>query len=307
MPLVRVLTEIDRDQIAQLIARDEFFWLDLTSGLDQLPELLGVERPPEAEPGVRRRHYLYRSTYVVLIYNGAYLVDDRVDPFEVVVYISGSYVVTVHERRVEELERLRARFAHRDDADEQLAVARVLDAITDTFVAVLRALDDEILSLEDDVIEQPRGNQLNEIARLQRELLSLRRTVNPQRDLLVRVRDEIADLPGLEPGNKDYLHEVADYLNRISEMVDHYAQLLTSATNIYLSRVSNQLNDVMKRLTIVATVFLPLTFVTGFFGQNFAWLVGHVDSLTAFLIWGVGALVAAVGAMVVLFRRGGYM
>jgi magnesium transporter len=244
---------------------------------------------------------------VVLVYKGADLVDGRVDPFEVVVYISGKFVVTFHERRVEELERLQARFAQRATGDEQLAVARVLDAITDSFVTVLRTLDDEILSLEDDVIERPRSNQLNEIARLQRELLSLRRSVNPQRDLLQRVRDEIADLPGLEPGNKDYLHEVADYLGRISEQIDHYAALLTSATDIYLSRVSNQLNEVMRRLTIVATIFLPLTFVTGFFGQNFAWLVNHVDSLTAFLVWGVGGVLAAVAAMLILFRRGGYL
>jgi magnesium transporter len=305
---VRVLTEIDRDQITELVARDEFFWLDLTGSLDHgLTDILGVEPPPSHEPGTRRRQYAYHGRYAVLVYKGADVVDDRVDPFDVIVYVSGSYVVTVHERRVEELDRLRARFDHRDAGDEQLAVARVLDAITDSFVSVLTVLDERIVLLEDAVIEQPRGDQLNDVAVLQRELFALRRAVNPQRDLIQRVRDEIADLPGLEPGNKDYLHEVADYLNRISEQIDHYAGLLTNATDIYLSRVSNQLNDVMKRLTIVATVFLPLTFVTGFFGQNFAWLVEHVDTLTTFLVWGMGGLVAAIVAMALLFLRGGYL
>jgi magnesium transporter len=297
---VRVLTEIDRDAIDRLRASGEFFWLDLTGSLDGLTEILEVEPPPVHEPGTRQRLYAYHGSYVVLIYKGADFVDDRVDPFEVTVYISGSYVATVHERRVEELERLRARFAQRAAEDEQLAVARVLDAITDSFVNVLTVLDDRILVLEDAVIDRPRGRQLTRVADLQRQVLELRRTVNPQRDLLVRVRDEIADLPGLEPGNKDYLHEVTDYLARISDQIDHYADLLTSATDIFLSRVS-------ERLTIVATIFLPLTFVTGFFGQNFAWMVTHVDTLTTFLIWGIGGLIVAVAAMLTVFRRGGYM
>jgi magnesium transporter len=308
---VRVLTQIDRDELHQLLAREEFFWLDLTAprdeDLERLRHELDLEPPPAHESGTRRRLFADHERYVALVFRGADLAGDRIEPFDVSVYISGDFVVTYHEAEVEELERLRRRLTHRGGQDEQLAVARVLDAITDSFVTVLSSVDEQINEIEDEVIERPRGRQLTRIASLQRELLKLRRIVNPQRDMLMRSGDEIADLPGLEPADKDYLHEVADYLARISEQIDHFADLLTSATDIYLSRVSNQLNDIMKRLTIVATIFLPLTFVTGFFGQNFGWMVDHIGSFAAFLGWGIGGLLAAVAGMLVLFRRRGYL
>jgi len=73
--------------------------------------------------------------------------------------------------------------------------------------------------------------------------------------------------------------------------------------DIYVSTVSNRLNEIMKRLTVVATLFLPLTFLTGFFGQNFAWMVRHVDSLAAFLVFGIGTLLVATVIFVILIRR----
>ena len=77
--------------------------------------------------------------------------------------------------------------------------------------------------------------------------------------------------------------------------------------DVYLSTVSNRLNAVMKQLTIIATIFLPLTFVTGFFGQNFAWLVRHVDTLGAFLAFGIGGVLLPLALLVGWFRRAGYI
>jgi magnesium transporter len=99
---------------------------------------------------------------------------------------------------------------------------------------------------------------------------------------------------------------VYDHLIRISDLIDSYRDLLTGAMDVYLSTVSNRLNVVMKQLTIIATIFLPLTFVTGFFGQNFGWLVDHIDTLAGFLGYGIGALVVSVVALLVWFRRRGY-
>ena len=90
-------------------------------------------------------------------------------------------------------------------------------------------------------------------------------------------------------------------------MVDSYRDLISGALDAYMSMVSNRLNDVTKQLTIIATVFLPLSFLTGFFGQNFAWLVSRIGSSAAF--WGIGAGtdLAAVAALLILFRRRGWM
>jgi magnesium transporter len=87
-------------------------------------------------------------------------------------------------------------------------------------------------------------------------------------------------------------------------MVDSYRDLLGGSLDAYMSMVSNRLNDVMKQLTIIATVFLPLTFLTGFFGQNLGFLVNHIG---AFLVFGLGTEVLAVAILAVMFRRRGWM
>jgi magnesium transporter len=96
-------------------------------------------------------------------------------------------------------------------------------------------------------------------------------------------------------------------LIRLADLVDSYRDLLSGTTDAYLSVVSNQLNTVMKQLTIIATVFLPLSFLTGFFGQNFAWLVSRLGSLGAFLGLGLGTEVAAAAILYVLARRKGWL
>jgi magnesium transporter len=100
----------------------------------------------------------------------------------------------------------------------------------------------------------------------------------------------VATLPGLTDEDERYFRDVYDHLIRISDLIDSYRDLLTGAMDVYLSTVSNRLNSVMKQLTVIATIFLPLTFITGFFGQNFAWLIGHISSWTAFVVYGLGGL-----------------
>ncbi len=90
-------------------------------------------------------------------------------------------------------------------------------------------------------------------------------------------------------------------------MVDSYRDLLSGSLDAYMSVVSNRLNDVMKQLTIIATVFLPLSFLTGFFGQNFAFLVNHMGSVGAFIGFGLGTEVLAVVLLLAMFRRRGWM
>src|SRR5439155_8963079 len=126
--------------------------------------------------------------------------------------------------------------------------------------------------LQEQIFESPRESQLAALFELKRQLVHLRKVVTPQRD-----------------------------------MVDSYRDLLGGSLDAYMSMVSNRLNDVMKQLTIIATVFLPLSFLTGFFGQNLGWLVSREGSLTAFLIFGIGTEALAVIILLVMFRRRGWL
>jgi magnesium transporter len=112
---------------------------------------------------------------------------------------------------------------------------------------------------------------------------------------------------GLDVEGQRYFRDIYDHLIRLSDLVDSYLDLLSGTTDAYLSVVSNQLNLVMKQLTIIATVFLPLSFLTGFFGQNFAWLVRQLGSFWTFILLGLGTELVAVALLMTLFYRRGWI
>ena len=101
----------------------------------------------------------------------------------------------------------------------------------------------------------------------------MRKVISPQRDLFASIVVGVESFPGMTDDDQRYFRDVYDHLIRIGDMVDTYRDLLTGAMDVYLSTVSNRLNAVMKQLAIIATVFMPLTFLTGFFGQNLGWMV----------------------------------
>ena len=128
--------------------------------------------------------------------------------------------------------------------------------------------------------------------------------VTAQRDLFGSVSAGSEDLPGVTAEDERYFRDVYDHLIRISDLLDTYRDLLSSAMDVYLSSVSNRLNAVMKQLAMIATVFLPLSFIVGFFGQNFAYMVRNVTSARDFWLYGIGTEVVAIVALLYLFDGG---
>jgi magnesium transporter len=190
---------------------------------------------------------------------------------------------------------------------EEEAIYRVLDSLTDSFFPVLERMDDEIDDLMGAMIERPRGDQRQELFAMRRRLVEMRRIVAPQRDVLARGGDLLGRLPGLEADDaRDWFRDVYDHLLRIAELIDSYRDLLSGALDVYLSTVSNRLNDINTQLAFVATIFLPLTFVTGFFGQNFGTLVRHINTPEAFWAYGVGSMVVGALELYLWFRRSGF-
>jgi len=141
---------------------------------------------------------------------------------------------------------------------------------------------------------------------MKRLLVGLRKAVTPERDMFARLVTGVETLPGLSADDERYFRDVYDHLIRISDLIDSYRDLLTSSMDVYLSTVSNRLNSVMKQLTIIATIFLPLAWLTGFFGQNFGWLVRHIGSWEAFVALGVGTELLALLLLLAFFKRRGW-
>jgi len=306
---VRTLARLDREEIERLLVRDEFFWLDLDSpdeaALEAISDELGwhplaVEATREWNQRPKLDDY---ADHILLVFYGVRPTSNPLDaePLEVHIYVHGGYVVTIH-RGCAELAVIRERAQRRQPDSEQGLVYMILDGLTDTYFPVLDAIDNEIDAVENEITVGAQHEQVERMFGLKRELLLLRRVVGPMRDIFSTRSDALEELPGLQKGSHNYFRDIWDHLTRISEQIDSYRDVLSSAMDVYLSSVSNRTNDVMKQLTIIATVFLPLTFVTGFFGQNFGWLVQRIDTPLAFWGLGVGALVVSCAILFAFFR-----
>jgi magnesium transporter len=311
---MRFLESIDRDSISGLLERDEYFWLDLTDPSEEEAAALAeaFSFHPLAIEDMRKRGQRPKlddfGEFMFLVYYGAGIGDrGAIEMQEVHAFLSGGYIVTAHTGRCAVLEEARERMEAQSPRSEQFVVYRVLDGLTDSFFPVLETIDERIERLDTEIFDRTSPDQLEEITTLRRELVSLRRVVTPQRDLLARGVDDILEIPGLEADSRNYFRDVYDHAIRISDQIDSYRDLLAGTRDAYLSIVSNRLNQITKQLTVVATVFLPLSFIVGFFGQNFKWLVVNIDSAAAFWALGIGSLVLSVIGLLAWFRRGSYL
>ncbi len=143
----------------------------------------------------------------------------------------------------------------------------LIDAIIDGFFPVLEEYGEQLELLEDEVVANPSRQTLEHIHRMKRELLSLRRAIWPQRDAInTLIRDE-SDLISHEV--RVYLRDCYDHTVQVLDMVETYREVASSLMDIYLSSVSNKMNEIMKVLTVISSIFIPLTFIAGIYGMNF--------------------------------------
>jgi magnesium transporter len=299
---MEVLETVDRDRLAELRERDEFFWLDLTGppaeelkALGKSLELHPVALEDTVEFGQRPKLDQYGDHVLVVYYTVRHAPESGeapVEPVEIHIYISGSFVVTVRRSTCTELDELHNELDTADPKAEHYIVYRIFDVLTDAFYPVIETLEERIDAVEAEVLlHKPRQEQLGEIYRLKQNVQELYRRVVPQRDQFLAGKETILNLPGLSRGTREYLRDVGDHLAQIAGELHRQQEDLQALTATFFNANANRLNSVATRLTIGGTFFLAWTLVTGFFGQNFGWLVDNIDQKHDFLIYGVGALV----------------
>src|SRR6185437_971937 len=149
------------------------------------------------------------------------------------------------------------------------------------------------------ILQRPTEAQLGELFQMKRSLMDMRRAVAPQRDLMASINSGVTDVPGMTDEAGRYFRDLYDHLIRLADLIDNYRDLLSSVMDTHLSTVSNRLNVVMKQLTIIAT---------SFFGQNFSYLVRvWIAPTWSFFVLGIGMDLVAAVALVVYFRRRGWL
>jgi len=311
---VRFLDRIDRDALAALLDRDEYFWLDLDTPSNEEVETLDAlfHFHPLALEDLRKKGQRPKledfGDYMFLVYYGAREPDGGtgVPLEEVHAFISGGYLITVHDGDCTALDEARKRLDSLPPSSEQFVVYRVIDALTDTFFPLLEDFEERLEDLDEEIFSHPSPDHLQPLTELRRDLVMLGRVATPQRDMLARHIDDILEVPGLEADSRNYFRDVYDHAIRISDQIDSYRDLLIGSRDAYLSVTSNRLNEISKQLTVVATIFLPLSFVVGFFGQNFGWMVRNIGSAGDFWVIGGGSMVVSLAILLFWLRRSSY-
>jgi magnesium transporter len=221
-------------------------------------------------------------------------------------FLAGNWIITLQEVPGDSFEAVRERLRQgkgqiRAAGPDYLLYA-LIDALIDEFFPVLESYGERIEALEDEVVDKPEPETLNEIHRIKRELLLLRRTAWPERDVINSLQREEAGL--ITQGTRVFLRDCYDHTIQVIDMVETYRDLSSGLLEVYLSSNSNRLNEVMKVLTIISTIFIPLNFIAGLYGMNFS----RMPELNS--PWGypsVLALMAVVaGGLVIYFRRKGW-
>jgi magnesium transporter len=303
--------ELTRPAIEVALKDGTLLWLDLAdAGPDTIALLrevfqihpLAIEDAQEFGQRPKIEDY---GSFVYLVAYGARGQDQPLA--EVHCFYAEQFLVTVHRDEIGAVDDACKTLTRLPTDRRLVALYRVLDSLADSMFPYLSAFDDHIDDLQDRIFAKPTEGQLAEMFALKRQLVDMRKLVTPQRDMAASMLSRVVAIHGMNSETERYVRDLYDHLIRISDMVDSYRDLLSGSLDAYMSMVSNRLNDVMKQLTIIATVFLPLSFLTGFFGQNFGWLVNRLGSLGVFLGVGIGTEVIAVVALLVMFRRRGWM
>ena len=306
------LVEFSHEKIGELVAEGSFFWLDLdqpdAEDFQVLRDVfkfhpLAIE---DSEHFGQRAKIDSYDDFAFLVLYGASTDEDRL--VEVHCFYSERYLVTVHRDDAPAFNEVRDRFAKRGQPIEQppRLLYQIVEALVDSFFPILADFDDRIDELANQTFLNATDAQLQEIFAMKRLLVGLRKAVTPERDMFARLVAGIEALPAMTADDERYFRDVYDHLIRISDLIDSYRDLLTSSMDVYLSTVSNRLNSVMKQLTIIATIFLPLSWLTGFFGQNFGWMVRHIGGWETFVAFGLGTELVVLALLLAFFKRRGW-
>lgn len=248
--------------------------------------------------------YLYLVLHAVSFDRDA----DEVNTLELDVFLGKNFIVTHHDEPIAALARVWA-ICQRDERyltnGPDHLLYEVADAVVADYLPVVEEMDDRLDEIENQVFDRPSPQILEELFTLKRALVRLRRIVGPQREVLNKLaRDQFSMI---DANDRVYFRDVYDHLVRLYDIVDSTRDLAGGALDTYLSVVNNKMNDIMKTLTVITTLFMPLAFVVGFFGMNFFQPATPLDIWTgqpAFVVTLIGMLLVPVGMFVWMRRRG---
>ncbi|MBN2061133.1 MAG: magnesium/cobalt transporter CorA [Deltaproteobacteria bacterium] len=213
-----------------------------------------------------------------------------------------NYVITFQEMTGDVFnpvrERLRKKTGRfRTTGPDYLAYA-LIDAIVDNYFIVLEKIGEDIESLEEDLAEEPDNYTLQKIHNLKRELIFLRKSVWPLREVITSMTRDESSL--IKENTIIFIRDVYDHTVQVIDVIETHRDMVSGMLDLYLSSVSNRMNEVMKVLTIIATIFIPITFIAGVYGMNFELMPELKWRLGYLFAWGIMLVIAII--MIIYFK-----
>ena len=261
-----------------------------------MEDILNTDQRPKVEDHDR---YLY-VVLKMLSYNEA---DQEIAIEQLSLVLGENFVLSFQDKPGDVLDPLRERIRHAKGRIRKLGadylLYAIMDEVVDNYFAVMEKLGEKVELIEDIVAVKPKQDTLQQIHRLKREMIVLRKAVWPLRELVSTLRHD--DTPLLKQSTLIYFRDLHDHVIQIIDGIEAYRDMLSSMLDVYLSIMSNRTNGVMKVLALFSAIFMPLTFITGIFGMNFKdfpeleWRYGFQGTVILMLVLSVG--------MIIFFRR----
>jgi magnesium transporter len=291
-------TDIPVKEYAALLSNPEsLLWIDFDGEPDESAEpiLTGIFRfhPLAVDDALQETHtpkvddwgdyiYLVLNTMAFSTQDGLSLTTKELD-----VFLGKNYVVTHHDEPIASVEKARSAFfrdkRYTSHGPDHL-LYKIIDDLVAEYMPIVEAIDDQIDRVEDEVLTKAAPDTLERIFSLKRIILGMRRIIAPQREVLNKLaRDEFQVI---DPHDRIFFRDIYDHLVRLHDVNESMRDLVSGSLDTYLSVINNRMNDVMKTLTIITTLFMPISFLTGFFGMNFFEPVAGLTNWTSRVSFG---------------------
>lgn len=314
------IREAEVGEIKKLLQDEKgLVWIDFESEPDGTPTSILVEEfefhPLSIEDALEQCHLPKIDDWNSYLYIVLHTLEYGRDKEEIInkeldIFLGNNYVVTMHEQKMEAIDKVRVN-AYRDPkmlkrgADYLFYL--ISDEIIENYLSLVEELDESVESLESQIINDQSKEVLPKIFGYKRTLLGLRRYITHQREVF----DKLSREPHTQIDERDrmYFRDLYDHLVRLYDITESMRDIVSGALDIYLSVVNNRMNNIMKTLTTIATIFMPISFLTGFFGMNFFSPSGHLDFWTDIIGFGIAfvIIVATPIGMIYWMKKRGWM
>jgi magnesium transporter len=261
-----------------------------------LEDIMNTTQRPKVED---YGHYIYMVLKMIYLHPK----DSTIVVEQVSLILGENFVITFQEQEGDVFDPIRQRIKEgkgqvRKRRADYLAYC-LIDAIVDNYFSILESFDEQIDNLEDLLLGQPTTALLNKIYNTKREVISLRKAVWPLREVVSLL--ERMDTQLIEKPTRAYMRDIYDHTIQVVDTVDAYREIISGMHDLYLSNLSNRMNEVMKTLTVIATIFIPITFIVGVFGMNFEFMPELHWKMGYPMVWAVMITMAVL--MLLYFKR----